>query len=58
VGLFKKKPKSQPKMKTLKVDLGVEPKASKKKSKTAAAKPMDFEAWVDDYVQKSKGNPV
>ena len=61
MSLFGKKSKSPAKMKTLKVELAPE-KASKKspkgKAKAKSAKPMDFAAWVDHYVEMSKGNPV
>lgn len=48
-------------MKALKVEFEGE-KASKKspksKAKGKSSKPMDFAAWVDHYVEMSKGNPV
>lgn len=59
MSLFGKKSKTPAKMKTLKVELSPE-KSSKKsvKNKAKVAKPMDFAAWVDHYVEMSKGNPV
>jgi len=60
VALFGKKTKAPAKkMKALKVEFQAE-KASKKapKAKKASKKPMDFAAWVDHYVEMSKGNPV
>jgi len=59
VSLFGKKAKTQAKMKALKVEFQATEKASKKAPKAKkAAKPMDFAAWVDHYVEMSKGNPV
>ena len=61
MGFFEsKKSKSQPKMKTLKMDVAPVKKAraSKKASRKGAGKPMDFSDWVDHYVQMSNGNPV
>jgi hypothetical protein len=58
MSLFGKKSKPQAGMKTLKVEFAPE-KASKKTPKAKKApKPMDFAAWVDHYVEMSKGNPV
>ena len=61
MSLFGKKSKPASKMKALKVEFTPE-KASKKapkaKAKSKASKPMDFAAWVDHYVEMSKGNPV
>jgi len=58
VSLFGKKTKAPAKMKALKVEFAAE-KASKKSPKAKKeAKPMDFAAWVDHYVEMSKGNPV
>ena len=61
LSLFGKKAKKPAKMKALKVEFETE-KASKKspkaKAKAKSAKPMDFAAWVDHYVEMSKGNPV
>ena len=59
MALFGKKSKAPAKMRTLKVELQ-EKKSSKKstKAKAKSAKPMDFAAWVEHYVEMSKGNPV
>jgi hypothetical protein len=63
VSLFGKKSKSSSpsKMKALKVEFGAKKaskKSSKPKAKSKASEPMDFAAWVDHYVEMSKGNPV
>ena len=46
------------KMKTLKVSFQAEKPAKKSAPKRKASKAMDFAAWVDHYVEMSKGNPV
>lgn len=61
MSFFGKKSKKPSKLKALKVEFKTEKsskKTSKAKSKAKSAKPMDFAAWVDHYVEMSKGNPV
>jgi hypothetical protein len=57
MGLFGKKSAKTAKMRTMRVALAA-PKKKASKAKKAAAKPMNFTEWVENYVKMSKGNPV
>ena len=57
MGLFDKKSSKPAKMRALRVSMDA-PKKKASKAKKAAAKPMSFTEWVENYVKASKGNPV
>ena len=58
MGPSDKKPTKAAKMRVLRVSVAMPKKKALSKSKKAAAKPMNFSEWVENYVKMSKGNPV